>query len=84
MAALNPYWQARVVVGETHVVRTVPARELLCYARFDVAAKALWARDQVLGRRSQWATELYREHLAVWSNGKFVESDGQGKQSFDD
>lgn len=54
----------------------VPALDLVTPQRFDLAAKTLYARHKMLGDECQWALELYKEHIRVFSGKDCREGDG--------
>lgn len=46
--------------------------------RFDLMAKYIYAKYRVLGVQSQWARQLYLDHIAIIAPG-YEERDGSGK-----
>ena len=80
---LNPYWHHAYAEHDSHKVTLINAKQLLKPERFDLAAKTLLARTLREGKDTTWAKNVYREHLAKWSGGDFVETDGSGKSGFE-
>jgi len=77
---LNAHLATLLPFRDHHRVTRVDWRALLQPRRFDVMAKAIYARSHLSGHGKEWADELYRAHLEVW--GGFVEGDGSGKDSY--
>ncbi len=44
--------------------------DLICWWRFDLVAKYIYATHWLKGVEQVWARELYAAHLMVWGNGK--------------
>lgn len=58
--------------------------ELLCPARFDLAAKLAYARWLGENRRSDWGTYVYDQHILAFNHAKEESSDGTQKIHLDD
>lgn len=59
---------------------TAPAGQFLVNpARFDLAAKHVYARYRDSGFQTEWHQRLYEEHIKAFSEGSFVEADAMGK-----
>ena len=48
--------------------------DLICWWRFDLMAKYIYAKQYVKNIHSEWATQMYAQHLRVW--GGLSEWDG--------
>ncbi len=57
--------------------------QLVTPERFDLTAKHLYARHRAAGIQCEWAREVYRAHIAAFSDGTFREGDGR-KSSISD
>jgi FkbM family methyltransferase len=77
---LNAHLATLLPFRDRHRVMRLDWRKLLQPGRFDVMAKTIYARSHLSGTGNDWANELYRAHLEVWSG--FVEGDGSGKDSY--
>lgn len=60
-------WARSYFPARKYALRVTDADDLLRPARFDVAMKHRFIRDDVRGVSRWYALELYREHLRVWN-----------------
>lgn len=54
-----------MIVEETIKARAI---QLLTPYRFDIMAKYIYALQRVKGINSEWAENVYKEHLHIWNN----------------
>ena len=57
--------------------RLVPAIDLLVPERFDITAKAIYARHKTMSVAMDWAEHIYHSHLFHWLRGDIREFDGK-------
>jgi len=79
---LNPHLLTLIPIEKaTEIVKLDPIL-LLNTNRFDLMAKYIYAKNRLLGVESDWATQLYDDHIRVF-NGHH-ENDGSGKKTIFD
>lgn len=77
-AMVNPHLlKHHYVPAEASIpMRGIPAIDLLVPARFDIAAKCLFARMHRMQAQTRWHREIYHEHIRAFSGGECREGDG--------
>lgn len=75
---LNPHLLSIgfLALDQAVTYETIAPTRLLTPERFDIMAKYLYARHRELNVNSQWARELYIQHIKAFTGGSFYEEDG--------
>lgn len=79
--SINAYLLDKLPLDEKHQESTCNPTDLLCAARFDVIVKYIYALHHDIGASTNWASEMYSQHLKAF--GGFIEGDYSGKRSLE-
>lgn len=73
----------KITQNTPYEIRELNAKELLCPERFDLAAKIAYIEAREKGGDMSFARELYRKHIAAFSEGTYTEPGDENKTSLD-
>lgn len=79
---LSPHIRAEYKILHSSGLPTTDLAQYIFQAgRFDIPAKLIYAKAYLKGNCSEWAAQVYREHIRAFNN--FDEADGSGKRGED-
>ena len=65
-----------------YVIETIHAKKLITYQRFDIISKYMYLLYKEKKINSDLAMQIYKEHISIFSEGKFYEPGSDTKKDF--